>query len=109
METAQLLSELAAHPDRIEDLPREELPDVLSQLEGLRARLQLRLSERPERSSNGRGKPSPADRPLDAKAVADRMMDTTPCSEWPKLARTLNQSATIVGLYAVEHLDSEAT
>lgn len=88
MDASSILSELAADPDRIEDVPREELPEVLSQLEGIRARLQLRLSSPPGPSSNADSEPPTDDQMLDAEEVADRLDVTTRyvydhADDWP--------------------------
>lgn len=74
MDVTRRLAELADDPDRIEDLPREDLPELLSELEGLRARLQLRLSRPPTGRENGREEaPRTDDRLLDVEEVADRL------------------------------------
>lgn len=66
-----LLAELAADPERVGDIPREDLPDVLAALEGLRARLWARLSKSPAPSSNGGASEPEEDRLLDVNRVAD--------------------------------------
>lgn len=71
MDARRTLAELAADPDRVEDLPREELPEVLSALESIRARLQLRLVRPAEPSRNDDSEPDTDDRLLDVEAVAD--------------------------------------
>lgn len=75
MDARRTLAELAADPDRAEDLPRDDLPAVLSELEALRARLQLRLVRTPARRNGGDpgGEPDTGDRLLDAEAVAERL------------------------------------
>lgn len=71
MDTARTLAELADDPDRVEDLPPEDLPEILSALEGVRARLWSRLSRPPETSENGDSAPETGDRMLDVEAVAE--------------------------------------
>lgn len=66
-----LLAELVADPDRVGDIPREDLPDVLAAIEGLRARLWARLSKPPAPNPNGGGSKPKEDRLLDVEQVAE--------------------------------------
>lgn len=63
-----VLAELAADPDRLDRVPDEDLPDVLAALEGLRARLWMRMSRPPEPTADD--PPDTDDQMLDAEAVA---------------------------------------
>lgn len=82
--TSSFLAEVVADPHRLDELPREELPDLLANLERLRAKVWARLSAPPEDASSG-GKP---DRLLDVGAVAE-ILDVAPryvydhADDWP--------------------------
>lgn len=74
MNAARILAELAADPDRLGDLPEEDLPEVLAACERLRARVWMRLNRPPEPSTNGERPESPeGDRMLTVEDVADRL------------------------------------
>ena len=67
------LATLAADPDRIEDVDRSKVPELLSVVEGLRARLWGRMME----------PPTPNGHPLSdmEKASGDRLLDVHEASE----------------------------
>lgn len=89
MDTARALAEIAADPDRVNDLPEEELADVLADLERLKVRVWSRL-HRPSDPNSGSPADGPAERDqlLDAEAVAE-ILDVTEryvydhADEWP--------------------------
>lgn len=94
------LAELAADPDRLENLPDEELPEVLAALERLRARVWARLNRPPEPNGDGGrrrgGGGGREDRLLDVETVADRL-DVTEryvydhADDWPFTRRLSRQ------------------
>lgn len=70
------LAELAADPSRLEEVPEEELPDLLADLERFRAEVSTRIA-RPSpqngvRSRDQAGQGS-ADQLLDVETVAERL------------------------------------
>lgn len=65
------LAQLAADPEGVDDLPREDVPDVLSEVEALRARLWARLT-RPERNGGPpQAEDNGADRLLTVEELAE--------------------------------------
>lgn len=64
---ARTLAELAADPSRLDDLPEEELADVVAELERLKAKAWTRLHRPP--ADNGDG------------ASEDRMLDVDEAAE----------------------------
>lgn len=64
------LAEVVADPDRLEDTPLEELPDLLAELERLRAEVWTRLMAPVSAPTGDEDRPDP-DQLLDAEAVAD--------------------------------------
>jgi len=77
VDPARALAELAADPDRIEELPQEDLPDVLSALEGIRARVWMRLSRPPAPARNGGPSEPEEDRMLRVEEAAE-ILDVEP-------------------------------
>lgn len=85
--TGSPLAEVVVDPDRLEELPREELPDILADLERLRAKVWARLSVPPappeDATSDGN-----SDRLLDVDGVAE-ILDVAPryvydhADDWP--------------------------
>lgn len=73
MDAERTLAELAADPDRLEDLPAEDLPEVLAAVERVRARVWMRMNRPPEPSTNGNDGPKEADQMLTVKDVAKRL------------------------------------
>lgn len=71
METARILAELVADPARLDDLPEEELADVLAELERLRARVWSRLARPPESNGTGEGAPETGDRMLTVEEASE--------------------------------------
>lgn len=72
MADAPLLAELAADPERLDNLPDDELPEVLAALRELEARVWLRMRRPPERGSNGEpAKASDDDKMLNVQEAAD--------------------------------------
>lgn len=103
--TRARLAELTADPERIANLDREDVPDLLSALESVRARLWSRLS-RPPAAAESPGNGANPDQMLNAEQVAEILeVDTRyvydHADDWPFTrrisARTLRFSET--GLY----------
>lgn len=65
------LAYLASHPDDVDGVPREAVPDLLSEIEVLRARLWGRLTN-PSTNS---------DRPAPSEPKEDRMLDSEEVAE----------------------------
>lgn len=63
------LAEVAADPDRLGDVPREELPELLADVERLRAEVWSELTRPPE--NGGSPEPDTGDQLLDVEAVAE--------------------------------------
>lgn len=88
MDTPRTLAELAADPDRVKDLPMEDLAKVLSAVEQVRALVWARLSSPARQSRKDDGEPDTDDRLLNAAEVAERL-DVTEryvydhADEWP--------------------------
>lgn len=70
MNARHVLAELAADPERVEQVPAADLPALLEAVEGLKARLWLRLT-RPEPNGNGRKGEAEPDRLLTVEDVAE--------------------------------------
>lgn len=64
------LAELAADPSRLDDLPEEELADVVAELERLKAKAWTRLHQPPAGNGDGTSEPS-EDRMLDVEEAAE--------------------------------------
>lgn len=84
-----VLAELAANPGRVEDLPEDNLPDLLAELERLRARIWSELARPRIPSSHNPGEAAETgDRLLDAQDVAE-LLDVAPryvydhADDWP--------------------------
>lgn len=69
--SSNTLAELAADPSRVTDVDRDDVPDLLSDLEALRARLWSRLVRPPAPSPNG----APAEADLISATEVGRMLD----------------------------------
>lgn len=67
---AETLAHIAADPDSLDRLPEDELPDLLAALEGLRARVWLRLLRPPVESGEDEPREPEADQLLNAEEVA---------------------------------------
>lgn len=65
------LAYLASHPDDVDGVPREAVPELLSEVEALRARLWGRLVHPPENGTQEPPREPEADRLLDVDEVAE--------------------------------------
>ncbi len=68
----QRLAWLIASPDQADDVPSDQIPELLGALEAVRARLWGRLHSPSLPNTPAKG-PKPADRLLDAKEAAARL------------------------------------
>lgn len=73
MDAARTLAELAADPDRLEDLPAEDLPEVLAAAERVRAQVWQRLNRPSKPTANGTDVEKEPDQMLTVDKAADRL------------------------------------